>query len=66
MSAFGIAYHELTQALLQTGRIQLINGENPYTALRAPWSADQPIATASGGIGQRGVQNLNELSVSKR
>jgi hypothetical protein len=66
MSAFGIVYRKLTQPLLQTGRIQLINGENPYTALRASWSADQPIATASRGVGQRSVQDLNELRVPKR
>jgi hypothetical protein len=66
MSAFSIAYHKLMQSLLQTGRIQLINGENPYAALRAPWSADQPIPTASRGLRQRSVQNLNELRVPTR
>jgi hypothetical protein len=66
VSAFGIVYHKLTQPLLQPGRIQLINGENPYAALRASWPADQPIAAASRGVSQRRVHDLNELRVPSR
>jgi hypothetical protein len=66
MSAFGIVPHKLTQPLVQPSCIQLINGENPYAALRASWSTDQPISAASGGVGQRRVQDLNQLRVSGR
>ena len=66
LSALGIAHHKLTQPLLQSGRIQLINGEDPYAALRASWSADEPIAAAASGVGQRPVQDLNELRVTSR
>jgi hypothetical protein len=66
LSAFGIAHRKLTQPLLQPGRIQLINGENPYAALRAPWSADQPIAAPSSGVGQCRVQDLNQLRITSR
>jgi len=44
----------------------LINGENPYAALRASWPADQPIAAASRGVSQRRVHDLNELRVPSR
>jgi hypothetical protein len=53
-----------SQSLLQTGRIELMDGEDAHAALGAPGLADQPISAAAGGVGQRGVENLYQLGVA--
>jgi hypothetical protein len=50
--------------LLKTGCIQLVDGEDPHTALRAPRPADQPIAAAAGSVGQCSVENLYQLGIA--
>jgi hypothetical protein len=55
---------KLPHSLLKTGCIQLVDGEDPHTALRARRLADQPIAAAAGGVHQRGVENLYQLGIA--
>jgi hypothetical protein len=49
---------------LKPGGIELMDGEDPHTALGAAGLADQPFSTAAGGFGQPGVDNLNQLGVA--
>ena len=45
--------------------IRLIDGEGSIAALRAPRPADEPFAGASLGLGQRCVDDLDELGVAR-
>ena len=55
---------QLLQSLLKPGGIELMDGEDPHTALGAAGLADQPFSAAAGGFGQPGVDNLNQLGVA--
>ena len=64
--AFRIGHVSSSQSLLKTGRIQLMDSEDPHAALRATGFADQPVSAAAGGVRQRGVENLYQLGVTRR
>jgi hypothetical protein len=49
---------------LQPRRIELMDGEDPHTALCAPWLAHQPLSTAAGRVGQRNVDNRYQLVIA--
>jgi hypothetical protein len=42
-----------------------MNSEDAYAALGAPGLADQPISAATGGVGERGVEYLHQLVVTR-
>src|SRR5947209_4879160 len=50
----------------QSSRVELIDGEDAVTALRASWTADQPFATLACCAGERGVDDLHQLLVALR
>jgi hypothetical protein len=54
------------QTVLQSHRIQLRNGKYADTALSASWTTRQPLTAASRGIGQSGIDNLNERLIPSR
>jgi hypothetical protein len=49
---------------LKPGGIELMDGEDPHTALGAAGLADQPFSTAAGGVGQPGVDNLHQSAIA--
>jgi hypothetical protein len=57
--AFRITAGKLSQSLLKTGRIELMDGEDAHATLRATGPANQPLSAAPGGVRQRGVENLH-------
>ena len=62
--SFRVAGTQLLQSLLEPGRIELMDGEDPHTALCAPWLAHQPFPAAAGSVGQRSVDNLDQLVIA--
>lgn len=54
---------QVSQAFLQTKGIQLIDREDANAALRASRTAYQPLAASSCSIGERCVDDLDQLSV---
>ena len=54
-----------SQPLLQTGCIQLMDSENTHATWRATGLADQPISAAPGSVGQRSIENLHQLRVTR-
>ena len=66
LGSFRFAAGKLLKSLLQTGRVELMDGEDADAALCATGLADQPIATAAGGVGQRCIEDLHQLGVACR
>jgi hypothetical protein len=60
---FWIDFLELSKAGAQALRIELADGKHSYAALRAPRTADKPLAAAPGCIGQRCIYDLHELPI---
>ena len=63
--SFWISGGQLLQSLLKPGGIELMDGEDPHTALGAAGLADQPFSTAAGSLGQRGVDNLDKFCIAR-
>jgi hypothetical protein len=58
-----ITRFQLGHASLQPRGIQLIDRKNADTTLRTPGPTDEPMATATRGIGECSVDNLHQGSV---
>jgi len=50
--------------MLQAKRVERADGENADATLRASGAAHEPMAAATGGVGEGGVDDLNELLVA--
>lgn len=64
LSADGIVRREPEHVGAETGDIERIDGKGPGAALIAARAAGEPIAGLLRGIGQGGVEDLNELAVA--
>src|SRR5579872_1441651 len=62
----GIAGLQLRQSPPQSQSIKLIDGKGPNAALRAPRTAHEPFSTPARGVGQCGVNDLNQLVIPGR
>jgi len=62
----GIAGLQLCQPPSQSQGIELIDGESANAALRAPRTAHEPFSAPACGVGQRGVNDLNQLLIPRR
>jgi hypothetical protein len=65
LRSFRLPAAKFLKSLLQTGRVELMDSEDADAALCAPGLADQPIATAARGVGQRRVNDLHQLGVTR-
>lgn len=64
--SFGVGGGELRHAGAETCGIERVNGEGPVAALGAAGAADEVRAAALGGVGEAGVDDLDELAVLKK
>jgi hypothetical protein len=62
-SAYRFVPLEFRQSALETGSIELIDRKYSNAALGASGAADQPLAAAPRGVGESGVNDLNQLTV---
>src|SRR5664280_3245886 len=60
-----IDHFQLGQPLLQSQRVELVDGERSHAALCASRLADQPLAAAAGRIGEGRIDNLHQLLVAR-
>src|SRR5579859_7236385 len=61
-----IARLQLCQPPSQSQSIKLIDGKGANEALRAPWTAHEPFSAPACGVGQRCVNDLNQLVIPRR
>jgi hypothetical protein len=54
---------EFRESALQTSGIKLVDRKNSDAALCASGAADQPLAATARGVGEGGVDNLNQLAI---
>jgi len=64
--AFGLSRVEGSQTSAETGGVELRDGEDADAALGAAWTAEEHGAGAAGGIGNGGVDDLDEMHVAVR
>jgi hypothetical protein len=57
---------QIRKSFTEPDNIELIDGKYADAALRATATTDQPLATSTGGIDERGIHNLNQRPVSGR
>jgi hypothetical protein len=51
---------QIRESFTEPDSIELIDGKYADAALRAPGTTHQPLAASTGGIGKRGIHNLNQ------
>ena len=61
--AIGIRRLEFRKAFAQPSDIELVDGEDADTALRATGTTDKPRSRALGSVGESRVENLDELVI---
>jgi hypothetical protein len=66
LGSLRFADDKLRKSLLQTGRVELIYGEDANAALCATRLADQPLSATPGGVGQCRVEYLHQFVVARR
>src|ERR1019366_6775441 len=57
---------EVREPLLQSDRIQLINGKHTHAALRASRTTRQPLAATPRGLGQSSIHDLDQRAIRSR
>jgi hypothetical protein len=64
--AVGVGLFGICKTVLEAKRVELIDGEHPVATVRATGTAGQPFAAALHGVGEGGVDDLDELLISWR
>jgi hypothetical protein len=59
-------FFKFDESMLQASCIELGDGKHAYAALRAAGTAHEPGAAAAAGVGQGGVDDLDEFLVARR
>lgn len=62
----GMGGLQLRQSSPQSQGIELIDGKGADAALCATRTADEPVSAPACGVGQRGVNDLNQLLIPRR
>src|SRR5580692_6054984 len=52
--------------MLEPKRIQRADRKDTDAALRASWTADEPMPAAPGRVGERGIDDLDETLITSR